>query len=94
VNIGVAVAVEGLLVVCRMTASRSSDCYGSTCPWPGARQGKVRPTTSKVYLSISNLGMFDVEDFIAIINPPEKPSGDRICGSARGSGQRNQAWPA
>ena len=37
-----------------------------------ARQGKVRPDDIEgSTFSISNLGMFDVEHFIAIINPPE-----------------------
>jgi len=37
-----------------------------------ARQGKVRPDDIEgSTFSISNLGMYDVEHFIAIINPPE-----------------------
>lgn len=37
-----------------------------------ARQGKVRPEDIEgSTFSISNLGMFDVEHFVAIINPPE-----------------------
>jgi pyruvate dehydrogenase E2 component (dihydrolipoamide acetyltransferase) len=37
-----------------------------------ARQGKVKPDDIEgSTFSISNLGMFDVEHFIAIINPPE-----------------------
>jgi pyruvate dehydrogenase E2 component (dihydrolipoamide acetyltransferase) len=37
-----------------------------------ARQGKLKPDEySGGVLSISNLGMFDVESFSAIINPPE-----------------------
>jgi len=37
-----------------------------------ARDGKVRPDDIEgSTFSISNLGMFDVENFIAIINPPE-----------------------
>ena len=36
------------------------------------RAGKVRPEDIEgSTFSISNLGMYDVEDFIAIINPPE-----------------------
>jgi len=35
-----------------------------------ARQGKVRRGYRRLDLSISNLGMFNVEHFIAIINPP------------------------
>jgi pyruvate dehydrogenase E2 component (dihydrolipoamide acetyltransferase) len=37
-----------------------------------AREGKVRPDDIEgSTFSISNLGMFEVEHFIAIINPPE-----------------------
>jgi pyruvate dehydrogenase E2 component (dihydrolipoamide acetyltransferase) len=37
-----------------------------------ARQGKVRPEDIEgSTFSISNLGMYDVENFAAIINPPE-----------------------
>ena len=38
----------------------------------GAREGKVKPEDIEgSTFSISNLGMFDVENFIAILNPPE-----------------------
>jgi pyruvate dehydrogenase E2 component (dihydrolipoamide acetyltransferase) len=38
----------------------------------GAREGKVRPDDIEgSTFSISNMGMFDVENFLAIINPPE-----------------------
>jgi pyruvate dehydrogenase E2 component (dihydrolipoamide acetyltransferase) len=37
-----------------------------------AREGKVKPGDIEgSTFSVSNLGMFDVEEFIAIINPPE-----------------------
>ena len=37
-----------------------------------ARAGKVRPNDIEgSTFSVSNMGMFDVEHFIAIINPPE-----------------------
>ncbi|NMC79074.1 MAG: 2-oxo acid dehydrogenase subunit E2, partial [Chloroflexi bacterium] len=37
-----------------------------------ARQGKVRPDDIEgSTFSISNLGMYNVEEFVAIINPPE-----------------------
>jgi pyruvate dehydrogenase E2 component (dihydrolipoamide acetyltransferase) len=37
-----------------------------------ARDGKVKPEdVDGSTFSTSNLGMYDVEDFIAIINPPE-----------------------
>jgi pyruvate dehydrogenase E2 component (dihydrolipoamide acetyltransferase) len=76
VNVGVAVAVEnGLLtIVCRDTdikplrqiAGEIRDMVDR------ARDGKVRPDDIEgSTFSVSNLGMFDVEQFTAIINPPE-----------------------
>jgi len=76
VNIGVAVAVEGglLTVVCkdvdrkplRQIASEVRVMAGR------ARSGKVRPDDIEgSTFSVSNLGMYGVEDFFAIINPPE-----------------------
>jgi len=76
VNIGVAVAMEeGLLtVVCRDADLKplrqiSTDMRSMSAR---ARDGKVKPDEIEgSTFSISNLGMFDVEHFIAIINPPE-----------------------
>jgi pyruvate dehydrogenase E2 component (dihydrolipoamide acetyltransferase) len=76
VNLGVAVAVEGglLTVVCRdadlkplrLISREVREMAGR------AREGKVRPDDIEgSTFSISNMGMFDVEHFIAIINPPE-----------------------
>jgi len=76
INIGVAVAVEGglLTVVCR-NADRKPLRQISTevrAMANKAREGKVRPEEIEgSTFSISNLGMFDVENFAAIINPPE-----------------------
>lgn len=76
VNIGVAVAVEGglLTVVCRDADSKSIRQISQEVRTMAgrAREGKVRPDDIEgSTFSISNLGMFDVEDFVAIINPPE-----------------------
>jgi pyruvate dehydrogenase E2 component (dihydrolipoamide acetyltransferase) len=76
VNVGVAVAVdEGLLtVVCRdadikplrMLSKEIREMVDRT------RQGKVRPDDIEgSTFTVSNLGMFGVGHFIAIINPPE-----------------------
>lgn len=76
VNVGVAVAVEGglLTIACRdadqkplrVISREVRDMAGR------ARSGKVRPEDVEgSTFSISNLGMYDVEEFIAIINPPE-----------------------
>lgn len=76
VNVGVAVAVEGglLTVVCH-DADRKSlrQISVEVRTMAGrAREGKVRPSDIEgSTFSVSNLGMFDVEHFIAIINPPE-----------------------
>jgi pyruvate dehydrogenase E2 component (dihydrolipoamide acetyltransferase) len=86
INIGVAVAVEGglLTVVNRNTDQLplrqiSADVKRMVA---GAREGKVRPDDIEgSTFSISNMGMFDVENFAAIINPPE--AGILAVGSAR-----------
>jgi pyruvate dehydrogenase E2 component (dihydrolipoamide acetyltransferase) len=76
VNVGVAVAVPtGLLtVVCkdadqkplRVIAQEVKEMVAR------ARDGKVRPEDIEgSTFSISNLGMFNVDEFVAIINPPE-----------------------
>jgi pyruvate dehydrogenase E2 component (dihydrolipoamide acetyltransferase) len=76
VNVGVAVAVEGglLTVVNRDTDRKSLHQIALEVRnmVARAREGKVRPDDIEgSTFSISNLGMFDVEHFIAIINPPE-----------------------
>ena len=76
VNIGVAVAVEnGLLTVVNRNTEQLSlrqislDLKRMVA---GARQGKVKPDDIEgSTFSISNLGMYEVENFIAILNPPE-----------------------
>jgi pyruvate dehydrogenase E2 component (dihydrolipoamide acetyltransferase) len=76
VNVGVAVAVEGglLTVVCRDADRKSLRLIASEVRQMAgrARDGKVRPDDIEgSTFSVSNLGMFDVEHFLAIINPPE-----------------------
>jgi pyruvate dehydrogenase E2 component (dihydrolipoamide acetyltransferase) len=76
INIGVAVAVEkGLLTVVirnadqkpiTQIAQEASEMIGRV------KAGKVKNEDIEgSTFTISNLGMFDVEDFVAIINPPE-----------------------
>lgn len=76
VNVGVAVSVEGglLTVVCkdadgkplRQIAAEMKAMAGR------AREGKVKTDDIEgSTFSISNMGMFEVENFAAIINPPE-----------------------
>ena len=76
VNIGVAVAVEGglLTVVCRDTDRKSVRMISKDvrAMVARAREGKVKAEDIEgSTFSVSNLGMFEVEHFIAIINPPE-----------------------
>jgi len=76
INIGVAVAVEaGLLtVVCRDADRTPLQRLAVEVRQmvERARDGKVRPEDIEgSTFSVSNLGMYDVEHFIAIINPPE-----------------------
>ena len=76
VNIGVAVAVEGglLTVVCRDADRKSLRQISIEVREMAsrARSGKVRPNDVEgSTFSVSNLGMFKVEHFVAIINPPE-----------------------
>jgi pyruvate dehydrogenase E2 component (dihydrolipoamide acetyltransferase) len=76
INIGVAVALDdGLMtVVVRqadmkplLTISQEARTLAAR-----ARSGKVRPEDVEgSTFTVSNLGMFDVDHFIAIINPPE-----------------------
>jgi pyruvate dehydrogenase E2 component (dihydrolipoamide acetyltransferase) len=76
INIGVAVAVEdGLLTVVVHNADIkplrliSQDARNAV---RRAREGRVRPDDIQgSTFTVSNLGMFDIDNFIAIINPPE-----------------------
>jgi pyruvate dehydrogenase E2 component (dihydrolipoamide acetyltransferase) len=76
VNVGVAVALDsGLMtIVCKDADQKPIRIISNEIKDMAtrSRQGKVRPEDIEgSTFSISNLGMFDVEHFIAIINPPE-----------------------
>jgi pyruvate dehydrogenase E2 component (dihydrolipoamide acetyltransferase) len=76
VHVGVAVALEqGLIVPVVQNADQRSilDIARETQRLAeAARTGKLRPEEmSGGTFTVSNLGMFDVESFTAIINPPE-----------------------
>jgi pyruvate dehydrogenase E2 component (dihydrolipoamide acetyltransferase) len=86
VNVGVAVAVEGglLTIVCKNADQKLlREISSEVKAMAGrAREGKVKPEDIEgSTFSVSNLGMFDVENFAAIINPPE--AGILAVGSAR-----------
>jgi pyruvate dehydrogenase E2 component (dihydrolipoyllysine-residue acetyltransferase) len=76
VNVGVAVAVEnGLLTVAHKGTDQkplrqiSAEVKAMVAR---AREGKVKPDDIEgSTFSVSNLGMYDVENFVAILNPPE-----------------------
>lgn len=76
VNVGVAVTVPGglMTVVVKDTDQKPLRLISSEVKAMAARarEGKVKPEdVDGSTFSTSNLGMYDVEDFIAIINPPE-----------------------
>ena len=76
VNIGVAVAVDdGLLTVVARDVDQKhlTAISGEIRELAGrARAGKVKPTDIEgSTFTVSNLGMYQVDRFIAIINPPE-----------------------
>ena len=76
VNVGVAVTVPGglMTVVVKDTDQKPLRQISAEVKTMAgrAREGKVKPEdVDGSTFSTSNLGMYDVEDFIAIINPPE-----------------------
>jgi pyruvate dehydrogenase E2 component (dihydrolipoamide acetyltransferase) len=76
VNVGVAVAVTGglLTIVVHHADQKALRVISEEVKAMAVRvrDGKVRPEDIEgSTFSISNLGMFDVEHFVAIINPPE-----------------------
>jgi pyruvate dehydrogenase E2 component (dihydrolipoamide acetyltransferase) len=76
INVGSAVAVEGgLLTVVQKDTDNSTIskiAADHKAMIQRAREGKVRPDDIEgSTFTVSNLGPFDVDNFIAIINPPE-----------------------
>ncbi len=76
VNVGVAVTVSGglMTVVVKDTDQKTLRQISSEVKTMAgrARDGKVKPEdVDGSTFSTSNLGMYDVEEFIAIVNPPE-----------------------
>ncbi len=76
VNVGVAVAVEGglMTVVCKDADQKPLRLIGREVREKAgrARDGKVKPEDIEgSTFSVSNLGMFGIDEFAAIINPPE-----------------------
>jgi pyruvate dehydrogenase E2 component (dihydrolipoamide acetyltransferase) len=76
VNVGVAVTIPGglMTVVVKDTDQKPLRQISSEVKTMAARarEGKVKPEdVDGSTFSTSNLGMYDVEEFIAIVNPPE-----------------------
>ena len=76
INIGIAVSVEGglLTIVCREADQKPLRQISAEVKAMAARtrEGKVKPEDIEgSTFSISNMGMYEVENFAAIINPPE-----------------------
>lgn len=76
INVGTAVAVEGglLTIVQRNTdtSTLSKVAVDNKAAIGRAREGKVKPDDVQgSTFTVSNLGAFDVDHFIAIINPPD-----------------------
>lgn len=76
INVGTAVAVDGglLTVVQKNTdkATLSTIAKDNRDMIARARSGKIHPDdVQSGTFTVSNLGAFDVENFIAIVNPPE-----------------------
>ena len=76
INVGNAVAVDGglLTVVCKNADQKTLRQISLEVREMASnvRTGKISPDDIEgSTFSISNLGMFDVEQFVAIINPPE-----------------------
>lgn len=100
VNVGIAVAVEnGLLTIAHKDTDQKSMRQVSNevkAMVARAREGKVKPDDIEgSTFSVSNLGMYDVENFIAILNPPE--AAILAVGSAREvpvveSGELKAGW--
>ncbi len=76
INVGTAVAVEGgLLTVVQKDTDKSSlstVAADNKAMIGRARDGRVKPDDVEgATFTVSNLGAFDVDHFIAIINPPD-----------------------
>jgi pyruvate dehydrogenase E2 component (dihydrolipoamide acetyltransferase) len=76
INVGSAVAVEGgLLTIVQKntdTSSLAAIAADNKAMIGRAREGKVKPDDIEgSTFTVSNLGAFDVDHFIAIINPPD-----------------------
>ncbi len=76
INIGSAVAIEGGLTTVVQkdtdTSTLSKVAADNRAMIARAREGKVRPDDVEGgTFTVSNLGIYDVDHFIAIINPPE-----------------------
>lgn len=90
-NVGLAVALDGALVVPVVKEIDSKGLKEIAADYKAqikkARDGKLEPADMGCgSITISNLGMYEVDQFIAIVNPPES------CILAVGSIQPQPVW--
>ena len=90
-EVGLAVALEGALVVPVVKKIDAKGLEQIAVDYKAqikkAREGKLAPTDMGCgSITISNLGMYDVDQFIAIVNPPES------CILAVGSIKTEPVW--
>lgn len=90
-NVGLAVALDGALVVPVVNAIDTKGLEEIASDYKAAikkaREGKLAPADMGCgSITISNLGMYDVDQFIAIVNPPES------CILAVGSIKTEPVW--
>ena len=90
-NVGLAVALEGALVVPVVKEIDAKGLEQIAVDYKAqikkAREGKLAPADMGCgSITISNLGMYDVDQFIAIVNPPES------CILAVGSIKTEPVW--
>ncbi len=74
INLGMVVSTEDGLLIAVVPQTDEKDLKTlsaeAVAAVESARQGKVSGSARSTF-TISNLGMFDIEQFVAIINPPE-----------------------
>jgi pyruvate dehydrogenase E2 component (dihydrolipoamide acetyltransferase) len=91
VNVSVAVALQGGLVAPAVLDADRLDVHGTAAALTDlvsrARQGKLRGAEiTEGTFTVSNLGMFDISSFIAIVTPPQ------VAVLATGKIQKRPFW--
>ena len=98
VNVGVAVAAQDALVVPDACSTPTRSRSAGSPREARALAGKVRegtitpPELSGGTFTVSNLGMYGIENFSAIINPPQAGDPGGRLAEEEGRGGRPAAW--